>query len=69
MIKKDGFLHVLEKIEFIGCSPAGIITVTSSFKSNIINMFKIPREKIHVVYNGSNNELFQKHHKSKKLIN
>lgn len=71
LIKKDGFLYkILEKIEFYYYYySAGIITVTSSFKSNIINRFKIPREKIHVVYNGSNNELFQKHHKSKKLIN
>ena len=70
LINRDGFLYkILEKIEFYYYKySAGIITVTSSFKLNIVKRFKIPEEKISVIYNGSNNNLFLKKPKSRRLI-
>lgn len=61
LINRDGLLYkFLEKIEFLYYHySTGIITVTSSYKTNIINRFNIPEDKIAVVYNGSNNKLFK----------
>ena len=66
LIKKDSLIYkFLEKIEFLYYHySTGIITVTSSFKSNIIKRFNIPEDKIAVIYNGSNNKLFKSTEKS-----
>ena len=66
LIKKDSLIYkFLEKIEFLYYHySTGIITVTSSFKSDIINRFNIPEDKIAVIYNGSNNKLFKSTEKS-----
>ena len=66
LIKKDSLTYkFLEKIEFLYYHySTGIITVTSSFKSDIINRFNIPEDKIAVIYNGSNNKLFKSTEKS-----
>lgn len=66
LIKKDSLIYkFLEKIEFLYYHySTGIITVTSSYKSNIIKRFNIPEDKIAVIYNGSNNKLFKPTEKS-----
>ncbi len=69
LIKKNGLIYrFLEKIEFLYYkNSTGVITLTSSFKSNIIERFNIPDEKISIVYNGSNNKLFSTTKKSNTL--
>ena len=69
-LKRNSLIYkLLEKIE--GCyyhSASGIITVTSSFKKDIIKRFKIPEDKIKVVYNSANNLLFEPTEKSNELV-
>ena len=60
------FLEKLEKLYYN--SSSGVITVTNSFKSNIIERFNINNNKIEVVFNGSNNCLFKPRKKSLRLI-
>ncbi len=70
LIKKNSLIYkFLEKIEYLYYHySTGIITVTTSFKSNIINRFNIPEDKIVVIYNGSNNKLYKPSEKSILLI-
>ena len=69
-LKRNSVIYkILEKIE--GCyyhSASGIITVTSSFKKDIIKRFKIPEHKVKVVYNSSNNLLFEPTKKSNEFV-
>ncbi len=67
-IKHDKIIHYLEKIE-IGLyrSSTKVIAVTEAFKKNLVRR-GINSDKISVITNGSNNELFTEQTKNKELI-
>jgi len=66
---KQGFIiDTLEKIElFLYRDATKVVVVTNAFKENLINR-DIDKEKIEVVTNGSNLELFSKRNKDMKLL-
>lgn len=67
-MKQEKILNILEKIElWLYRDANSVITVTDSFKVNLINR-GIKEEKIDVVTNGSNIELFFPREKEKQLI-
>jgi len=68
-MKQGKAIEFLEKIE-IGLykSSDKVIAVTDAFKTNLINR-GIDKEKIEVVTNGSNVELFYPREKNKELVN
>jgi len=68
-IKQGKVIEFLEKIEialYKNCDK--VIAVTDAFKTNLINR-GIDKEKIEVVTNGSNMELFYPREKDEKLLN
>ncbi|HNW81639.1 MAG TPA: glycosyltransferase family 4 protein [bacterium] len=67
---KNGFvLKILEKVElFLYRKASGIVSVTNSFKKNLIER-GISEDKIHVITNGSNVELFKPVEKNELLLN
>lgn len=69
-VMKEGFItRILEKMElFFYRKSKKLIMVTESFKKNVVNR-GIDEEKVHVITNGVNNELFYPKEKNKELIN
>ena len=69
-LKRKSLLYkFLEKIEGTFYKNAnGIVTVTESFKSDIIKRFKISNCKLKVIYNGSNNSFFENTKINTKII-
>ena len=69
-LKRNSFPYkiLLKLEEYYYNSSKGIITVTSSFKDDIVKRFNIPENKIEIVYNGSNLKLFQPQIKSYNLV-
>ncbi len=67
-IKHQKILETLEKIElFLYKDASRVVPVTNAFKSNLISR-GIPAEKIDVVTNGSNMELFKNQEKDTLLL-
>ncbi len=69
-VMKEGFVtKVLEKMElFFYRKSKKLIMVTQSFKENVINR-GISGDKVHVITNGVNQELFYPKGKNQELIN
>ena len=57
---KERFWHFLQKPEISAKKAKKIITVSSFTKKDLIKFFKIPEEKIEVVYSGINPIFFKK---------
>jgi glycosyltransferase involved in cell wall biosynthesis len=70
LIKHKSIVYrMLEKLEkSYYDSATGIVTVTESFKENIQQRFGYPDSKIEVIYNGSNNNMFQPVPKNEALL-
>ena len=67
-LKQGYLLNTLEKIElFLYRDATKVVAVTDAFKTNLIER-GINRDKIEVVTNGSNLELFSKRNKDIKLL-
>lgn len=69
-VMKEGFItRVLEKMElFFYRKSKKLIMVTQSFKDNVVNR-GISGDKVHVITNGVNQELFYPKEKNQELIN
>jgi glycosyltransferase involved in cell wall biosynthesis len=69
-MKKNSMTYkILEKIEiFLYKKSDAIITVTESFKKNISIRAKVNEDKISIIYNGSNPQLFKSGIKNTALI-
>jgi len=69
-VMKEGFVtKVLEKMElFFYRKSKRLIMVTQSFKDNVINR-GISGDKVHVITNGVNQELFYPKEKNQEIIN
>lgn len=69
VMKKGTITSILEKMElFFYRKSKRLIMVTKSFKDNVVSR-GIHEEKVHVVTNGVNQELFYPREKNKSLIN
>ncbi len=67
-LKQGYILNILEKIElFLYRDATKVVAVTNAFKTNLIER-GIDKDKIEVVTNGSNLELFSKRNKDIKLL-
>ncbi len=67
-MKENAVLRLLEKIElFLYREADAVVALTDAFKSNLISR-GIPEEKIRVVTNGSNIELFSHREKNHDLL-
>ncbi|MCR3955129.1 MAG: glycosyltransferase family 4 protein [Gudongella sp.] len=69
-VMKEGFItRVLEKMElFFYRKSKKLIMVTQSFKDNVVNR-GISGDKVHVITNGVNQDLFYRKEKNQELIN
>lgn len=69
-VMKEGFVtKVLEKMElFFYRKSKKLIMVTQSFKDNVVNR-GISEDKVHVITNGVNQDLFYPKEKNQELIN
>ncbi|WP_408008269.1 glycosyltransferase family 4 protein [Pseudalkalibacillus sp. A8] len=69
-VMKKGFItRILEKMElFFYRNSKKLIMVTKSFKENVVNR-GIDSNKVHVITNGVNQELFYPKEKNKEIIN
>ncbi|ABR46438.1 glycosyl transferase, group 1 [Alkaliphilus metalliredigens QYMF] len=69
-VMKEGFItRVLEKMElFFYRKSKKLIMVTQSFKDNVVNR-GISGDKVHVITNGVNQDLFYPKEKNQELIN
>lgn len=69
VMKKGIITNILEKIElFFYRKSKKLIMVTKSFKENVVNR-GIDSNKVHVITNGVNQELFYPKEKNKAIIN
>ena len=52
-VKRSGWVRILHRLQFEVCKGAHTIIVPSEYLSGIVEGWGIPREKIKVIYNGS----------------